>query len=94
MTMTAPLAYSVPFRLDRSRGPRLPRLVNDGTEVVSSLRVTLIGSGLLVPVASASLRPGQSIALSVIAPELVASSIAVVRWFRPSREEYLWRFSF
>jgi hypothetical protein len=94
MTVTAPTAYSVPFRLDRSRGPRIVRLVNDGTETVSSLRVTLLGSGLLVPVCSSTLAPGQSVALSVIGPELVASSIAVVRWFRPSREEYLWRFSF
>ena len=94
MTATVPLAYGVPFRLDRSRGPRIIRLVNDGHEIVSSLRVTLLGSGLLVPVCSSALGPGQSMALSVIGPELVSSSIAVVRWFRPSREEYLWRFSF
>jgi hypothetical protein len=94
MSVTAATAYRVPFRLDRSRGPRVLRLVNDGHESVSGLRVTLLGSGLLVPVSAGVLRPGESMAVSVIGPDLVASSIAVVRWFRPSREEYLWRFSF
>jgi hypothetical protein len=94
MSVTTTTAYRVPFRLDRTRGPRVIRLVNDGHETVTGLRVTLLGSGLLVPVSAAALRPGESMALSVIGPELVASGIAVVRWFRPSREEYLWRFSF
>jgi hypothetical protein len=94
MSATASLAYCVPFRLDRARGPRVVRLVNDGPETVTGLRVTLLGSGLLVPVSASALRPGESMALSVIGPELVASAIVVVRWFRPSREEYLWRFSF
>ncbi|NIJ06041.1 hypothetical protein [Frigoribacterium faeni] len=94
MSVTAPTAYRVPFRLDRSRGPRVLRLVNDGPETVSGLRVTLLGSGLLVPVSTAALQPGESMSVSVIGPELVTSSIAVVRWFRPTREEYLWRFSF
>jgi hypothetical protein len=87
-------AYAVPFELDRSRAPRVHRLVNRGDEPVLGLRVTLLGCGLLVPVASTRLEPGESMTVSVIGIELSRSAIAVVRWFRPTGEEYLWRFSF
>ncbi|GAA0956956.1 hypothetical protein [Frigoribacterium faeni] len=93
MTSTA-IAYAVPFRLDRSRAPRVHRLVNVGDEPVHAIRVTLLGCGLLVPVATDRLEPGEALSISVIASELTQNAIAVVRWFRPSREEYLWRFSF
>lgn len=92
--METTLAYAVPFAVDRSRGARVPRLVNVGDEPVIGLRVTLLGSGLLVPVARSRLEPGESMGVSVIGPELCRRGIAVVRWFRPSGDEYLWRFSF
>jgi len=88
------LAYAVPFVLDRSRAPRVHRLVNESTEVVTAVRVTLVGTGLLVPVATSRLTPGESVDLLVLGVELARSAVAVVRWFRPDGQEYLWRFSF
>ncbi|WP_423923243.1 hypothetical protein ACPEEZ_04515 [Frigoribacterium sp. 2-23] len=92
--MTTTTAYAIPFEIDRSRAPRLYRLVNTSDESVHALRVTLLGSGLLVPVATSRLAPGESVTVSIVGVELSRNGIAVVRWFRPSREEYLWRFSF
>lgn len=93
MTSTA-TAYAVPFHVDRSKAPRVHRLVNIADEPVHGIRVTLLGCGLLVPVATNRLDPGGALSVSVIASELTQNSIAVVRWFRPTREEFLWRFSF
>ena len=87
-------AYAVPFTVERNRAPRLYRLVNVGDECVRGLRVTLLGSGLLVPVSAPLLAPGQGVTLTVLGFELSKSSVAVVRWFRPNDDEYLWRFSF
>lgn len=89
-----PLAYTVPFDIDRSRCPRVYRLVNRSPEDVTGLRVTLLGSGLLVPVATTLLRPGDGVDLSVLGVELTRNTIAVVRWFRRGGDEFLWRFSF
>lgn len=93
MTSTL-LAYTVPFTLDRSRAPRVYRLRNESTETVTGVRVTLVGTGLLVPVATTRLEPGGSVDLCVLGVELARSAVAVVRWFRPDGDEYLWRFSF
>lgn len=87
-------AYSVPFWIDRHHAPRLYRLVNIGDEAVRGLRVTLLGSGLLLPVDAPVLPPGIGVTLSVVGIDLQASSVVVVRWFRPDGDEYLWRFSF
>lgn len=91
---TTSTAYRVPFEIDRSAGPRRYRLVNTGDETVHGLRITLLGTGLLVPVAAQRLLPGEGLGVSVIGVDLARSGIAVVRWFRPDRSEYLWRFSF
>ncbi|ARC56343.1 hypothetical protein AS850_04540 [Frondihabitans sp. 762G35] len=89
-----PPAYAVPFVIDRSLAPRLYRLVNMGDEVVRGLRVTLLGSGLLVPVSATCLAPGSRLTLTIVGSDLSRDSIVVVRWFRPDGDEYLWRFSF
>jgi hypothetical protein len=89
-----PPAYAVPFVIDRRLAPRLYRLVNMSDEVVRGLRVTLLGSGLLVPVSATCLAPGAQLTLTIVGTDLSRDSIVVVRWFRPDNEEYLWRFSF
>ena len=92
--MDTTTAYPVPLAVDRSRGPRVQRLLNVGDEPLLDLRVTLLDTGLLVPVATSRLEPGGTMSVSVIGPELERRGIAVVRWFRPGGDEYLWRFSF
>lgn len=89
-----PLAYPVPLWLDREGAPRTYRLSNIGDEPLRGLSARLLGPGHLEPVHVPVLSPGATVTLTVVGPELERSSTAVVRWFRPSGEEFLWRFSF
>lgn len=85
-------AYRVPLRVDRTHAPAY-RLVNVSDERLSGLRVTLLGSGRLVPISSLRLSPGT--ALTVVVHDTDArTSVLIVRWFRPNGEEFLWRVSF
>jgi hypothetical protein len=86
-------AYAVPFWVDRERAPHIVRIVNLGDEPVRGLRVTLLGSGHLVPTAPTVLGPGSSLQLTLIGTDS-ADSVGVLRWFRPDGDEYLWRFAF
>jgi hypothetical protein len=86
-------AYAVPFWIDRRLAPRLHRIVNVGDEVVRGLRVSLLGSGQLMPISAGPLGPGSSFTLTTLATDS-RDSVVVLRWFRPDGEEYLWRFSF
>ena len=90
--MTAP--YRVPFRVDRTDAPPVYRLVNTSTEVLTGVRVLLLGTGLMLPVSRWRLKPGASLTVIVRGSDLARSSVLVVRWFRPNGEEYLWRVSF
>ena len=85
-------AYRVPLRVDRSHAPTY-RLVNVSDERLTDLRVTLLGSGVLLPISTLRLAPGM--ALTVVVHETdPTTSVLIVRWFRPNGEEYLWRVSF
>jgi hypothetical protein len=88
-----PPAYAVPFWIDRTLAPHLHRVVNLGDEPVRGLRVSLLGSGHLLPMETTSLGPGSSFTLTTLATDS-RDSVMVLRWFRPDGEEYLWRFSF
>ncbi|MCU1528752.1 MAG: hypothetical protein JWP75_2515 [Frondihabitans sp.] len=88
-----PPAYAVPFWIDRRLAPQLHHVVNVGDETVRGLRVSLLGSGHLVPMSTVSLGPGSSFTLATLATDS-QDSVMVLRWFRPNGEEYLWRFSF
>ncbi|ROQ38405.1 hypothetical protein EDF46_2041 [Frondihabitans sp. PhB188] len=90
---TLPSAYAVPFWVDRTDEPHVYRLVNLGDEPVRGVRVTLLGSGHLVPVDPRPLPPGRTLTLTLLAVDS-RDSIAVVRWFRPDGDEYVWRFAF
>lgn len=87
------VAYAVPFRIDRSLAPRY-KLANVGSERVRAITLTLLGSGLMLPGPPRGLVPGQSLGFSLRADNPARSTIVVVRWFRPSGEQYLWRVSF
>ena len=87
------VAYAVPFRIDRSRAPRY-ELANVGSEPLRAITLTLLGSGLMVQGAPKGLLPGQSMHFSLRADNPARNTIVVVRWFRPSGEQYLWRVSF
>jgi hypothetical protein len=85
--------YRVPFLFDRSRAP-VYRLVNVGSERLRGVTVTLLGSGLMPALAPATLDPTWSIEIAIRGADLARDSTLVIRWLRPSGEDYLWRVSF
>jgi hypothetical protein len=91
---TFDVAYLVPFRIDRDAGPRRYLLTNRGAETVVGVTVSLLGAGVMPATEPSTLRPGEALEVVISARELERSTVLVVRWFRSSGEEYLWRVSF
>jgi len=89
-----PLAYRVPFVVDRSRAPLRYYLVNRSAETLDSVRLSVLGSGLLLPVSQSRVLPGGLLGFAVRGPNIARESVVIVRWFRPNGDEYLWRVSF
>jgi hypothetical protein len=89
-----PLAYRVPFAVDRSRAPVRYYLVNRSAEPLDGVRLTLLGSGVMLPLSSRRVQPGGIVAFAASGRHLSRTSVVIVRWFRPNGEEYLWRVSF
>jgi len=87
-------AYPVPFHLERDSGPRRYVLTNRGTEALDGVTLSLLGAGLMPATAPSVLAPGESLEVMIAARDLARSTVLVVRWFRPSGEEFLWRVSF
>jgi len=91
---TESIAYPVPLRLDRRDAPRSYRLSNVGEEPLRGLSFTLLGSGLMRASPPLLLVPGQEVRLRIRGSSLPVSAVLIIRWFRPSGDEYLWRVSF
>ena len=89
-----PLAYRVPFVVDRSRAPVRYHLINRSPEALDSVRIAVLGSGLLLPISQSRVLPGAVVAFAVRGADLARTTVLVVRWFRPNGDEYLWRVSF
>jgi hypothetical protein len=89
-----PLAYRVPFVVDRSRAPVRYYLVNRSSETLDSVRLSVLGSGLLLPISQSRVLPGGLLGFTVRGPNIARDSVVIVRWFRPNGDEYLWRVSF
>lgn len=87
------LAYPVPFRVEQ-RGAHTYLIVNDGTERVHGVALTLHGAGMMGATAPSTLQPGEALEVTVAGRDLSRSTIMVVRWFRPNGVEFLWRISF
>lgn len=91
-------AYRVPWLFERGDGTRRPSncftLRNLGSEILTAVTFNLYGSGLLPASAPATLGPGDCLELVVSGADLARDTIGVLRWFRPSGQEYLWRVSF
>ncbi|MEF2975670.1 hypothetical protein [Subtercola sp. YIM 133946] len=86
-------AYSVPLRVDRSGAPRY-RIVNVGHERLVGLTFSLLGSGVMTSAVPRTLDVGEGAEVVIRGDDLARRTVLVVRWFRPSGEEYLWRVSF
>jgi hypothetical protein len=87
-------AYPVPFHLERDAGPRRYLLSNSGRERLDGVTLSLLGAGVMPATAPSTLCPGESLEVVIAARDLARSTVLMVRWFRPSGEEYLWRVSF
>ena len=85
--VTRPLAYRVPFVLEREQNAY--RLTNTSTETVHGVTFTLHGAGVMAISPPRVMRPGHGIEVTIAAR--AAGAILVIRWFRPSGIEYLWR---
>ncbi|GGF26443.1 hypothetical protein [Subtercola lobariae] len=86
-------AYAVPLRIDRSGAPRY-RITNVGHEQLVGLTYSLLGSGVMNSPAPRLLDVGATTDVIIRGEDLARRTVLVIRWFRPSGEEYLWRVSF
>ena len=87
-------AYPVPFQLHRDIGPRRYLLTNRGSETLDGVMVSLLGAGVMPATTPSTLHPGEGLEVVIAARDLARDTLLVVRWFRPSGEEFLWRVSF
>lgn len=87
-------AYPVPFQLERDIGPRRYLLTNRGHERLDGVTLSLLGAGVMPATAPSVLGVGESVEVVIAARDLARSTVLLVRWFRPSGEEFLWRVSF
>lgn len=85
--------YRLPFHFDRASAPRY-RLHNRGAEPVRGVTITLLGSGVMAAGPPRILRPGDQLELVIRGDDLARETTLVIRWLRPSGEEYLWRVAF
>jgi hypothetical protein len=92
--VTRPLAYRVPFLLEREPERHAYRLTNTSAETVHGVAFTLHGSGVMAVSPPRVLRPDHGIEVTIAVRSLAANAILVIRWFRPNGTEYLWRVSF
>jgi hypothetical protein len=86
--------YPVPFHLERDAGPRRYLLTNRGSERLDGVTLSLLGAGVMPTTAPSVLAVGESLEVMIAARDLARSTVLLVRWFRPSGEEFLWRVSF
>lgn len=86
-------AYAVPLRVDRGAAP-VYRIINVGHEPLDGLTFSLIGSGVMQTGSPRRLDVGGTLDVIIRGEDLARRSVLVVRWFRPSGDEYLWRVSF
>ncbi|CAN5356084.1 hypothetical protein BH09ACT6_BH09ACT6_00750 [soil metagenome] len=86
-------AYAVPLQVDRSRAPTY-RVVNVGHERLLGLTFCLLGSGVTPASAPRVLDVGAATDILIRGDDLARRTVLLIRWFRPSGEEYLWRVSF
>ncbi|MDQ1581985.1 MAG: hypothetical protein QOF36_39 [Microbacteriaceae bacterium] len=88
-----PVAYRVPWLVSRGHAP-LFRIINVGREQLWGVTLTLSGAAVMRASAPRQVRPGESLTVTIHGRQLERDTVLIVRWFRPSGEEYLWRVSF
>jgi hypothetical protein len=90
--LSAESAYRVPWHFERGDG--LYTLRNLGRKSLTGVTFSLYGSGMMPTSAPAILEAGDALEIVISRHDLARDTVGVVRWFRPNRQEYLWRVSF
>lgn len=89
-----PVAYRVPFELERRPRHGSLRLRNVSAEALDGVRLHLDGPGVMAASLPQRLPPGSALDVRVLGDDLAVETLLVVRWFRPDGVEYLWQVSF
>lgn len=89
-----PVAYRVPFELERRPRQGSLRLRNVSPEALDGVRLHLDGPGVMAASLPQQLPPGSALEVQVLGDGLAVETLLVVRWFRPDGVEYLWQVSF
>jgi hypothetical protein len=87
-------AYGVPWYFERGEAAGIYGLRNLGAERLTGVTFNLYGSGAVRASAPAALEPGEVLEVVIAGVDLASTTVGIVRWFRPSGEEYLWRVGF
>ena len=82
-------AYRVPFHFDSE--PPTYRFRNVGNEPVHGVAVIVHSASALAANNPVKLQPGEELEVTIDVRHRAAGALAVLRWFRPSGVEYLWR---
>jgi hypothetical protein len=90
--VSAESAYRVPWHFERTADCSVLR--NLGAETLRAVTLTVYGSGVMPMTAPTTLLSGDALEIMIAGDDLARDTIAVVRWFRPNGDEYLWRVSF
>ena len=90
--MTRPLAYRVPFLLEREPARHAYLLTNTSPETVHGVTFTMHGAGVMAVSPPRVIKPEHGIEVTIATG--AREAILVIRWFRPNGTEYLWRVEF
>lgn len=90
---SVPLAYRVPWRVDRSAAPTF-RIINASADKLRGVTLDLTGEAVMIATSRAVVLPGEWVSATIIGRNLALNTILLVRWFNAEGDEYLWRISF
>jgi hypothetical protein len=93
VSYSSKVPYAVPWHVDRRRAPTY-RLVNAGREPLWGVSLSISGAAVMRATAPRRLLPGECLPVTVRGRDIARDTVLIVRWFRPSGAEYLWRVSF
>jgi hypothetical protein len=93
LTNIRPLAYRVPWRVERENAPTF-RIVNDSSDAVHGVTLSISGAAVMRASPPRLVAPGEAVSVTIFGHDIARDTVLVVRWFRDEGDEYLWCVSF
>jgi hypothetical protein len=93
VTNVRPLAYRVPWRVEREKAPTF-RIVNDSSDAVHGVTLSISGAAVMLASPPRLVAPGEAVSVTIVGHDIARDTLLVIRWFRDEGDEYLWRVSF